>query len=65
MELVESEIEQKKPIKVDSSSLTYAKLKKIELYFNISTELCDTDKYGEMQNGQKLFLLTICSERSL
>ena len=47
--LVKSKIEHKKPIIVGFFILQYAKLRKLELYYNFFKNFCDTDKYEELE----------------
>ena len=49
VELVKSEIEQRHPIIVGFFILQYARLRMLELYFNFSKKICDTDKYEELE----------------
>ena len=49
VELAKSEIEHKEPICVGFFILQYAKLRLLELYYCFFTNLCDTDKYEEME----------------
>ena len=44
VELVKSVIKQKEPIIVDFFVLQYAKLRILELYYNLFTKFCETDK---------------------
>ena len=49
VELVQSEIEHRKPIIVGFFILQYAKLRMLELYYNFFKTICDTDKYEELE----------------
>ena len=45
VEIVKSDIEHKEPIIVRFLILQYAKLRKLELYYNFFKKFCDTDQY--------------------
>ena len=49
VELVKTEIEHREPIIVGLSTLQYAKLRMLELYYNFVEKFCDTDKYEELE----------------
>ena len=49
VELVKSEIEHREPIIVGFFFLLYAKLRKLEPYYNIFEKFCDIEKYEELE----------------
>ena len=56
-ELVMSEIEHKEPIIVGYFVLQYAKLRKLELYYNFFDKYCDVTKYeGLKMDTDSLYL---------
>ena len=64
VELVKSEIEHREPNIVGIFILQYAKLRMLELYYNLFTKFCDTDKYEELEMNTDSFYLAL-SEESL
>ena len=49
VELAKARIEHKEPIIVGLFILQYAKLRKLELYYNFFTRFCDTKKFEELE----------------
>ena len=49
VELAKAEIENKEPIIVEFFILQYAKLRKLELYYNFFTRFCDVNKFEELE----------------
>ena len=49
VELVKSEIEHKEPSDVVYFILQYAKLTKLELYYNLVDKYCNVTKFGELE----------------
>ena len=49
VELAKAQIEQKEPIIVGFFILQYAKLPKLELYYNFSTRFCDVNKFEVLE----------------
>ena len=49
VELAKAQIEHKEPILFGLFILQYAKLRMLELYYNISTRLCDINKFEVLE----------------
>ena len=49
VELLKSEIEHREPIILGFFILQYAKVRMLELYYNFFKNICDTDKYEELE----------------
>ena len=49
VELAKAEIEHKEPIIVGFFILQYAKLRMLELYYNLFTRFCDVNKFEELE----------------
>ena len=49
VELAKAQIEHKEPIIVGFFILQYAKLRKLELYYNFFARFCDANKFEEME----------------
>ena len=49
VELVKTEIEHREPIIVGFFILQYAKLRMLELHYNLVKKFCDTDKFEELE----------------
>ena len=64
VELVKSEIEHREPIIVVFFILQYAKLRMLELYYNVFKKFCDTDKYEELEVDTDSLYLAL-SEKNL
>ena len=62
VELVKSEIEHREPTIVGFFILQYAKLRKLELYYNFFKEFCDTDKYEELEMDTDSLYLALSEE---
>ena len=62
VEIVKSEIEHKEPIVVGFLILQYAKLRKLELYYNFFKKFFDTDNYGELEMDTDSVYLALSEE---
>ena len=62
VELVKSEIERRKPIIVGFFILQYAKLRRLELYYNFFKKFCDTEKYEELGMDTDSLYLALSEE---
>ena len=62
VELVQPEIEHREPIIVGFFILQYAKLRKLELYYNFFKKFCDTDKYKELEIDTDSLYLALSDE---
>ena len=62
VELVKAEIEHREPIIVGLFILQYAKLRMLELYYNFSKKLCDTDMYEELEMDTDSLYLALSEE---
>ena len=62
VELVKSEIEHREPILVGFFILQYAKLRILELYYNLFKKFCDTEKYEELEMDTKSLYLALSEE---
>ena len=57
IELAKAEIEHRKPIVVGFFILQYAKLRTLEIYYNLFERFCDVNKFEELEMGtDSLFL---------
>ena len=57
-ELAKAQIEHKEPIIVGFFILQYAKLRMLELYYNLFDRLCDVDNFGELEmDTESLYLV--------
>ena len=57
VELAKAQIEHKEPIIVGFFILQYAKLRRLELYYNFFTRFCDVNKFEELEmNTDSLYL---------
>ena len=63
VELVKSEIEHKEPIIVGFFILKYAKLGMLELHYKFSKNVCDTDKYEELETDTDSLYLALSEEK--
>ena len=63
VELVKPEIEHREPIIVGFFILQYAKLRMLELYYNLFKKFCDTDKYEELEMDIDSPYLALCEEK--
>ena len=63
VELVKSEIEHREPIIVGFLILQYAKLRMLELYYNLFKKICDTDKYEEVEMDTDALYLALCEKK--
>ena len=59
---VKSVIEHREPIIVGFFILQYAKLRKLELYYNFFKNFCDTDKYEELEMDTDSLYLVLSEE---
>ena len=64
VEMAKAEVEHTEPIIVGFLILQYAKLRMLELYYNFFYELCENDKYEEMEMDTDSLYLAL-AERSL
>ena len=62
VEIVKSEIEHREPIIVGFFILQYAKLRKLQLYYNFFEDFCDTDKYDELEMDTDSLYLALSEE---
>ena len=62
VELVKSEIEHREPVIVGFFILQYAKLRKLELYYNFLKNFCDADKYEELEMDTDSLYLAFSEE---
>ena len=63
VELTNGQIEHKEPIIVGFFILQYAKLRKLELYYNFFTRFCDVDKFEELEIDTDLRYLTVAEKK--
>ena len=49
VELAKAQIEHKEPIFFGFFTLQYAKLRRLELYYNFSTRFCDVNKFEVLE----------------
>ena len=49
VDLAKAKIERKEPILVGFFIFQYAKLRMLELYYNLSTKFCDVNHFGELE----------------
>ena len=63
VELAESGIEHKEPVVVGFFILQHDKLRMLELYYNLFTKFCDTDKYEEMEMETDSLYLALAEEK--
>ena len=64
VELAKAHIEHKEPIIVEFFILQYAKLRKLELYYNFFTRFCDVHKFEELEMDTDSLYLAL-SEKEL
>ena len=62
IELLKSTIEHKEPIIVGFFILQYAKLKRLELYYNFFDKLCDVNKFEELETDTVSVFLAVAEE---
>ena len=62
IELAKAEIEHKEPIIVGFFILQYAKLRKLELYYNFFTRFCDVNKFEELEMDADLLYLALAEK---
>ena len=62
VELVKSEIEHREPIIVGFFILQYAKPRMLELYYNFFKQICDTEKYEEIEMDTDSLYLALSEE---
>ena len=62
VELVETEIQHREPIIVGFFILQYAKLRRLELYYNFFKKFYDTDKYEELEMDTDSLYLALSEE---
>ena len=64
VELAKAEIEHREPIIVGFFILQYAKLRKLEIYYNFSERFCDVNKFEELEMDNYSLYLAL-SEKEL
>ena len=62
VEFVKSEIEHREPVIVGFFILQYAKLRMLELYYNLFKKFCDTKKYEELEMDTDSLYLALSEE---
>ena len=62
VELVKSENEHREPIIVGFFVLQYAKLRKLELHYNLFKKFCETDKYEKLEMDTDSLYLALSEE---
>ena len=62
VELAKAQIEQKEPITFGFFILQYAKLRMLEMYYNVSTKFCDVTKFEELEMDRDLLYLALAEK---
>ena len=62
VELTKAQIEHKEPIIVGFFLLQYAKLRKLELYYNFFNKFCDVNKFGESEMDKDSLYLALAEK---